>query len=57
MKILDKIVADKKSEIDNLSSKKPISVLQDNIRKAATKSKIAFEFLKGDLKIKNEKNN
>ena len=31
MKILDKIVADKKSEIDNLSSKIPISVLEDNI--------------------------
>ena len=31
MKILDKIVADKKNEIDNLSSKIPISVLEDNI--------------------------
>ena len=31
MKILDKIVTDKKSEIDNLSSKIPISVLEDNI--------------------------
>jgi len=31
MRILDKIVADKKNEIDNLSSKIPISVLEDNI--------------------------
>ena len=31
MKILDKIVADKKNEIENLSSKIPISVLEDNI--------------------------
>jgi TP901 family phage tail tape measure protein len=30
------------------------SSLKDNIRQAAVKSKIAFEFLKGDLKIKNE---
>jgi len=30
MKILDKIVADKKNEIDILSSKVPISVLEDN---------------------------